>query len=48
MTCNECEYAKQDFVGDMYPEFHCEKPNSMEIIKLDFMGYPSDKEGCTE
>lgn len=46
LTCSECSYAKQDFVGDMYPEFHCEKQNSIDIIKLDFQGYPSNEEGC--
>lgn len=42
-VCANCQKCKQFFTDDFYPEFACKDGNN---FKEDFMGYPSNTEGC--
>lgn len=42
-SCNNCDSCIQYFTVDSYPEFGCDKENS---IRLDGMCFPSKEQAC--
>lgn len=44
-SCANCNFCKQYFTGDYYPEFGCKIGQD---FKEDDINFPSDKDGCAK